>query len=117
MKQVDIDSQLKSILNEKSDYSLFFRSQQDQDDWFRMIQEHEAYQPLLQEVKEEAARLLDEPMDELSYALFTLFAKTGERLPYEKVYFAKRRRLNTFTFMSLLEPKNNLYREQLHEVI
>ncbi|MEI7025997.1 heparinase II/III family protein [Paenibacillus sp. y28] len=74
-------------------------------------------QPILDEIRREAAKLLDEPMPELTLELFRLFEQHGERLPYEQVYFARRKRLNTFAFLSLLEPDEERYRKELHDAI
>lgn len=106
-----------SALENKDVYSLLFDSKQMQDNWFQAIQKDVSYEPLIQEIKQEAKKLLNEPMQEITYSLFKQFSETGSRLEYEMVYFSKRRRLNTFAFMSLLKPENKAVREELHNII
>lgn len=57
----------------------------------------------LAELQAEGERLVASPPVELTYSLFALFRTRGSRLEYERVYFAKRRRLNTFALLSLLD--------------
>lgn len=68
---------------------------------------------IIREVEAEADRMLQEKEPELTKALFRIYEETGERLPYEQVYFEKRKRLNAFAIMSLLRPKQKNYREAL----
>jgi len=84
--------------------SLLFSSKEAKNKWWRSISHNADFQPLLDEIRNEAGRLLTEKDPELPYSLFKIFAETGFRLEYEKVYFEKRRRLNTFAIMVLLEP-------------
>lgn len=60
----------------------------------------------ISEIREEAQRLDSQPISELTDTLFSIFARTGSRLEYERVYFERRRRLNTYVFMTLLDPDN-----------
>ncbi|MDR9852094.1 heparinase II/III family protein [Paenibacillus sp. VCA1] len=57
------------------------------------------------EIEAEGVRLLQARTPELTYALFDLYAKTGSRLEYERAYFERRRRLNTFALLSLRSPE------------
>ncbi|MCM3443645.1 heparinase II/III domain-containing protein [Metabacillus halosaccharovorans] len=97
--------------------SPLFSSQEEQDNWFKDIKGKPAYQPLIHEIKEEAEQLLKDPLRELTFSEFTIFRDTGSRLEYERRYFAKRRRLNTFAIMSLLEPIQSIYLKELQETI
>jgi hypothetical protein len=108
--------QIKNLINRKN-VSLLFSNQEEQDIWFHSIKQKNSYQPLLEEIRVEAERLLRESDKELSFSNFTIFRETGSRLEYEKVYFAKRRRLNTFALMALLEPNHPIYLEQLENTI
>jgi hypothetical protein len=108
--------QIKNLISRKN-VSLLFSNQEEQDIWFHSIKHKNSYQPLLEEIRAEAERLLREPDKELSFSNFTIFRETGSRLEYEKVYFAKRRRLNTFALMALLEPNHPIYLEQLENTI
>lgn len=68
-----------------------------------------ANQTLLEEIKAEADRFVQMPDPELTYSLFRVYGDTGERLTYERVYFERRKRLNAFVIMTLLEPDNAEY--------
>jgi hypothetical protein len=72
---------------------------------------------LLDEIKSEAQALLEEPDPELTEELYGVYRKTGERLSYERPYFRKRKRLNTFAIMALVEPQNDTYRNALLEIV
>lgn len=107
---------MKSLTLQKSS-SLLFSSKQEQTSWFEGIKEISSYDSLLAEVREEADRLLQNPMRELTFEQFTIFRDTGSRLDYEKSYFVKRRHLNTFAIMSLVEPTETAYLRELQETI
>ncbi|MCM3727189.1 heparinase II/III-family protein [Neobacillus cucumis] len=97
--------------------SLLFSSKEEKNKWWRSISHNAVFQPLLDEIRNEAGRILTEKDPELPYSLFKNFFETGFRLEYEKVYFEKRRRLNTFTIMVLLEPTNIDYLTALENTI
>lgn len=65
------------------------------------------------EIRSEGERLLATTQPELTYSLFSLFAKQGSRLEYERAYFERRRRLNTFALLSLLEPEHEAFHTAL----
>ncbi len=69
------------------------------------------------EVRAEGRRLLEEPVSELTEELFSIFERTGSRLEYERAYFERRRRLNAFALMSLLEPADERVYEKLLETV
>ncbi|WP_168119795.1 heparinase II/III family protein [Paenibacillus sp. HB172176] len=77
----------------------------------------ESHRELLQEIQAEAERLLasEEPL--LTDALFNAFEETGERLSYERVYFEKRKRLNSFAIMTLLHPDSLRYSSALEAAV
>lgn len=79
----------------------------------KRLREDDSLAELIGEAQADAARMLDETEPVLTEELFGLFDKTGERLPYERVYFEKRKRLSAFAIMSLLYPETELYRERL----
>ena len=57
---------------------------------------------------------------EIEYIPFSLwidFAKTGERLSFENVYFKRRRQLSIYTVLSMLYPENEEYLIKLQDVI
>ncbi|MBW4079859.1 heparinase II/III family protein [Paenibacillus sp. S150] len=73
--------------------------------------------PDIGEIRAEGQRLDGQAVPELSEGLFSLFARTGSRLEYERVYFERRRRLNTYVFLALLEPGDCQPLEKLEEML
>lgn len=69
------------------------------------------------EIKAEGERLLASPATEQTYSMFSLFEARGSRLEYERVYFEKRRRLNTFALLSLLDPESEVYEMALLDAL
>lgn len=69
------------------------------------------------DIRAEGKRLLGEPIPELTYSLFSIFQERGSRLEYESAYFKKRKRLNTFAFLTLLEPDEPSHRAALHDIV
>lgn len=69
------------------------------------------------EIRAEGERLAGQPVPELTPELFSVFARTGSRLEYERVYFERRRRLNTYVFLSLLEPDNAQHLQYAEEML
>ncbi|WP_088104826.1 heparinase II/III family protein [Halalkalibacter urbisdiaboli] len=112
-------NQIRDLLNSShvEMSSLLFSSKQEQQNWFDRINGNCHYQLMLEEIKSEAQRLIHEPDPELTYSLFKLFEETGSRLEYQHVYFEKRRRLNTFALMTLLEPDNQQYIDALQNTL
>ena len=97
--------------------SLLFSTKEEKAAWRTKVNQSPAYKPLLDEIKSEAKRLQSEPIPELSFSRFRIFRETGARLEYEQVYFEKRRRLNTFAIMLLLQPDVPTYKEELQNII
>ncbi|WP_042197077.1 heparinase II/III family protein [Paenibacillus camerounensis] len=69
------------------------------------------------EIRAEGERLGSQPIPELTPELFSVFARTGSRLEYERVYFERRRRLNTYVFLALLEPDNAQHLQYAEEML
>ncbi|WP_238650330.1 heparinase II/III family protein [Paenibacillus piscarius] len=76
-----------------------------------------ALQADIEEIRAEARRLDGQPIPVLTYSTFTLYARTGSRLEYERLYFDRRRRLNTFALLSLLEPERADWLEKLGDIV
>lgn len=72
---------------------------------------------LIGEIQAEADRMLGEEEAPLTDELFRGFRETGERLPYERVYFAKRKRLNAFALMTWLRGEEAGYAEALRATV
>lgn len=85
--------------------------------FWRKVRSGEQYAEDLAEIRSEGERLLAAPSRELSYSVFSLFHTKGSRLEYEQLYFEKRRRLNTFAILSLIEPESDRYHAALLDAI
>ncbi len=97
--------------------SLLLPEVEDLDNWWRTFHQDKAYKFLLDEIREEAGKLIHGQDPELTYSLFQAFWDNGSRVEYEEVYFRKRRRLNTFAMMSLLDPDQQVFREALQNTL
>ncbi|GAE31557.1 heparinase II/III family protein [Alkalihalobacillus hemicellulosilyticus] len=109
--------ELMSKLHSYAPIENWFSSHEGKEQFFQRIQKMNTYQAILEEVKKEHVRLRESEMPNLPYSLFVLFSQTGSRKEYEAAYFERRRRLNTFALMVLLEPKNEENLANLHETI
>ncbi|MFC4321551.1 heparinase II/III domain-containing protein [Litchfieldia salsa] len=107
---------IRKLLNNHT-HSLLFSTKEEQDNWFTPINKEPTFQPLLEEIRIEANRLLREPLEEIPFSTFVLYRDAGSRLEYETVYFAKRRRLNTYAIMALLEPDSSIFLTELQNII
>ncbi|MFC5529765.1 hypothetical protein [Cohnella yongneupensis] len=96
---------------------VYYPAGESADAFWQRVSQSSSHARLVNEIRAEAARLLAEPATALTEELFGIFARTGSRLEYERAYFERRRRLNTFAIMTLLEPDDARYRESLHETI
>lgn len=90
----------------------FYRSSGKLVDWAGLAASP-LYADIIGEIREEADRLLERSEPELTQELFERFEKTGNRLAYEEKYFERRRRLTSFTLMSLLDPDKRDYKQVL----
>ncbi|WP_373231204.1 hypothetical protein [Cohnella sp.] len=99
-----------------ADLTLYYPGGQQNEFWSAVL-DSPSYEQDVRAVKAEGARLLGTQTPELTYELFSEFEREGKRLGYEHVYFARRRRLNTFALLSLFEPENLSYLEELCEII
>jgi hypothetical protein len=88
-----------------------------QEEFWQKVGAAEEYEGIVAEIRLEGKRLVDLPISELTFGLFTIFEKQGSRLEYEDAYFERRRRLNTYALLSLLEPDNEIFARELHETI
>ncbi|MUG47666.1 hypothetical protein GNP95_22185 [Paenibacillus woosongensis] len=85
--------------------------------FWRNVRSGGEYAADLAEIKAEGERLQGQTPPGLTFSLFSQFAQTGSRLEYERVYFERRRRLNTIALLSLLEPECEEYYTELLEAI
>lgn len=69
--------------------------------WQAVLREH----PKLAQTIAGAAAIADEPFPEIDEDLFMVFRKTGQRAPYEQVYFQRIGRIGTLAFAECLEGK------------
>lgn len=109
-------SQIGPLLTAAEDpAAMLFSNKEQQDSSFeKMNKENSTF---VKEIRQEAERLIQQEEHVLPYSLFSLYEKTGSRLEYEKAYFARRRRLNTFAMMALLEPGKEAYIEGLQNTL
>ncbi|MFF2446405.1 hypothetical protein ACFVSW_04805 [Neobacillus sp. NPDC058068] len=110
-----ITANLRTFLHSNS--SLLFSSKEEKNNWWKNVRNASACQPLINEIRAEGKRLLQEADQELTFSLFRIFTESGERLEFEKIYFEKRRRLTTFTILVLLEPERHEYVMALENTI
>ncbi|MCK0472963.1 heparinase II/III family protein [Halalkalibacter sp. APA_J-10(15)] len=109
--------EMMSKLHSYAPIENWFSSHEGKERFFQQIQIEKTYQTILEEVKMETVRLRSSEIPDLPYSLFKLFSQTGSRKEYEAAYFERRRRLNTFALMVLIEPKNEENLANLHEII
>ncbi|MEK3888174.1 heparinase II/III family protein [Bacillus sp. FSL K6-3431] len=113
MKIADIEKYLVS----KNFDTLLFSNREEKAAWRKKVKESSVLDPMIREIKLEADRLVAEPTQEITYSLFRIFQETGSRQAYEQAYFEKRRRLNTFAIMVLLEPDCKASLKELENII
>lgn len=89
----------------------------DQRRFWQGVLSHPAYRSALREIEEEGVRLSQDSIPQLTYGLFALYERQGTRLEYERVYFERRRRMNTFALLSLLHPEREDYLTSLHDIL
>ncbi|MBB6675676.1 hypothetical protein [Cohnella nanjingensis] len=77
--------------------------------YWRTLADSHAQAETAREIRAEGERLLGKPIPALTEELFLSFARTGVRLDYERAYFARRRRLNTFALLSWMAPERDDY--------
>lgn len=66
----------------------------------RRTQEEPHFTKSWEQIKWKADQAVNEPLPELSFAIFRQFAETGERKAYENVYFERRARLNALAVVT-----------------
>lgn len=88
-----------------------------QDSFWQTAAESAEWKEVIREIRTEGVRLDGLDIPELPFSLFMAFARTGSRLEYERVYFERRRRLNTYAFLVLLEPENTVHLTRLEDIL
>lgn len=89
----------------------------DQAAFWRGVRESEVIRADVEEIRAEGECLRQVLIPPLTYSLFSIFGEHGSRLEYERVYFERRRRLNTFALLVLLDPDDAEAEAALHEMI
>ncbi|CAH1194503.1 hypothetical protein PAECIP111892_01686 [Paenibacillus auburnensis] len=100
----------------KADERLYFPDGDEAAFW-RKVRESPMYGDEIAELRAAGQAHRDTPIPELTYSLFTSFAKTGSRLEYERVYFQRRQILNTAVLLSLLEPEQEEHLKLVCEIL
>lgn len=95
--------------------------------WYYRGKQHETYWHELrhstiladdiQQIVDQGNKWWNQPIPELTYTLFAIFAEQGSRLEYEDIYFERRCRLNTYALLTLLEPEQVGHAQRLHEIL
>ncbi|GIP60269.1 heparinase II/III domain-containing protein [Paenibacillus woosongensis] len=114
MSNLTIKEALHQGMNSTNKVMLFSEGKT-KDKWHE-IKSNPYFQPWITQIKKESIKMLDEVVPNLSYSLFSLYNKTGSRKEYESIYFARRKRLNVFAFITLLEGDQR-YIEALEDMI
>jgi hypothetical protein len=96
---------------------LYYPEGQPSDVFWRIVADSPEYERIVTEIQNEGERLINKPAPELTDELFSIYERTGSRLEYERAYFERRQRLNTFMLLSLLEPDDKGYRRKLQDTI
>jgi hypothetical protein len=102
MDLLQIQEALKTDVKVLDSAGMLFAEARDAKLW-KEVQTSENFQDGLAELKENAARYLQQPLQSLPYSLFKLFRETGSRKEYEAAYFEHRARLITFAILALAE--------------
>jgi len=97
--------------------ALYGIKEDDREAYWRRLAASPDHKATIDEIREEFVRLEKAPTPDLPYSLFMLYRKQGTRREYESAYFERRRRLNTFALLALLEPEREEYGELLADAI
>lgn len=96
---------------------MFKQKVKDKELWQR-VRESEDYAWLRGEVLKQYNQFAaDEDIPSLKYSDYKLYYSTGNRMIYEKKYFARRQRLNALAILSMIYPDNEEYISSLHDII
>ncbi|MBP1903479.1 hypothetical protein J2Z32_000091 [Paenibacillus turicensis] len=78
----------------------------------------EALEPMRKDMQTQAEYFCtNQSIPELTYSLITLFAETGDRQSYDKIYFERRKRLMTLAIATWLFPEQEGYKTRLCDII
>ncbi|WP_309119767.1 heparinase II/III family protein [Paenibacillus sp.] len=75
------------------------------------------YREMVEEIREEGERLLSEPIVTLAFSSFKSFDTQGSRIEFERLFFARRKRLSVLAFLALLDKDSDLYVHALEDAI
>jgi hypothetical protein len=99
-----------------ADASVLFGGESAQE-WMARVREERAYLPYWEEIRAEADPFLNTPIPILTLTSFQQFFENGSRQDYERVYFERRKRMNAFVWMSMLEPEREDYRAHMLDML
>ncbi|AOZ93188.1 heparinase II/III domain-containing protein [Paenibacillus crassostreae] len=94
---------------------LLFQEGRDVTTW-QKISSDSFYAEMVSEIRELGDRLLQEPMPLIPFSLYKLYETIGDRESFQNAYFERRRRLDAFVFLSLLD-KDDKYIVALEDVL
>lgn len=99
------------------EHSLLFETLEQQKAFQEKMMKDTNYDNMLAEIKLELDQYLQVEETPLTFSDFKRFFDSGSRIEYEKIYFEKRKRLNTFAIMSFVEPDEKEYLLALENTI
>jgi hypothetical protein len=85
-------------------------------DFWEKVKTGEEYRPLLEDLAQKYENYCHGPIQALPFSEYELYYTTGSRKEYERKYFARRARLNTFALLWLIYRKPD-YLEGLEDII
>jgi len=100
----------------KADLSLYYPDG-NQDAFWSSVRDSPQYRDEVAEIQAEGNLLRGVAIPELSYSLFSLYTRTGSRLEYEKVYFERRKMMNIYVLLALLEPEQEEHLICLQDIL